>query len=518
MPLPKYVDCKYSLFVSYAHADDASNNNWVSALEKAVWRRLEKLDKSVLRKGLHLSKVNGPEAGRLEAALQERVSESFAMLIVVGSQYVDSGWCEKELELFNATFKEEGFCDRLIIAAMSKESVEAAQKKETWKKLVPVDQIWIPFFDEQGKRLTPKLTADDFTPEFWDAVEKLTDIVIAKIEENVEEPDTDMSEPEAVRAFAARSSRRVLIGAGTDDLTKVIDELRSKFAANPAFDVSLLDPRRLLAWEKSGDLEDVMRGHDVLVAPFSDAKPLLSLAGAGGHLAIEQREWERLDKSIPIIWYRAEHRNGAPQSATGGSAPAHKRFIDGLNPVYASYEAIEASLCKKASSKSKVVVYVEKNPAQTTLWRPLGDRMVQLWNELAMADPAPSGLVLNVRSLDIDRLDKDQSVTDADAVVLLCGNTHPTSLMAHIDLVEDALCMTGVPSGIVALLVPPIDPLKVNFPQHGWDYYRFSSVTPPGIRELEHDTVGLKEFLREVRNRCATRASDAGRVTAPQLN
>src|SRR5215471_1177833 len=108
MPLPRYVDCKYSLFVSYAHADDASNNNWVSALEKAVWRRLEKLDKSVLRKGLHLSKVNGPEAGRLEAALRERVKESFAMLIVVGSQYVDSGWCEKELELFNATFKEEG--------------------------------------------------------------------------------------------------------------------------------------------------------------------------------------------------------------------------------------------------------------------------------------------------------------------------------------------------------------------------------------------------------------------------
>ena len=111
--LPKYKDCEYSLFISYAHDDDDSQNNWVTNLGNAIQKRLKGADTGNSNKGIYFSKKNGAASGNLDDALREGVRKSFAMLLVVGKQYLGSGWCQKELEYFYEYFGKEGFNSRL---------------------------------------------------------------------------------------------------------------------------------------------------------------------------------------------------------------------------------------------------------------------------------------------------------------------------------------------------------------------------------------------------------------------
>ena len=137
-----FKDCTYSLFISYAHDDDSAGFGWVTSLRNAISQRLDSLDDDIPKMGLHLSMENGPRGGTLGSELQERVEESFGMLLVIGKKYVNSKWCEKELKFFCEHFGEAGLRSRLYIAVMSEAAVNKAQQGEQWKLLMPGDQIW----------------------------------------------------------------------------------------------------------------------------------------------------------------------------------------------------------------------------------------------------------------------------------------------------------------------------------------------------------------------------------------
>jgi hypothetical protein len=212
-----------------------------------------------------------------------------------------------------------------------------------------------------------------------------------------------------------------------------------------------------------------------------------------------------------VLWYRPLAEKD--ETATRASE-RHRAFINELSPVYASDEALETALLGRRRDPANVLIYIEKNPAERRLWKILGERMAELWEELQRTDGGePLGLRLRPRSLDIDKLGHGEPVDDADGVVLLFGNKHPKSLREQINRVEDAIQIGGRRSGVfpgfIAVLVPPHRPDDDQLAEDGWDYYRFRAIhdpPPPQIRELRReDTEDVKMFLREIRDRCRQR-------------
>jgi hypothetical protein len=189
MTLPKYQDCKYSLFISYAHRDDAAENNWISKLKEAIWLRLHDIqDKDIPLQTIHLSGENGPVHGTLSQQLDDRVKSSFSMLLVVGKHYAESGWCDKELQMFKEHFGTTGFTSRLFIIAMTKPAIEKvkASASAVWPELAASHQVWLPMYKEQNPNeplptgANPERT--DFSDDFFSSVRKLTTPLIEAIE------------------------------------------------------------------------------------------------------------------------------------------------------------------------------------------------------------------------------------------------------------------------------------------------------------------------------------------------
>ena len=204
--LPKYEACHYSLFVSYAHGDDESNNYWVTALRDAVWGRLENLNRNITKRQLHFSGTNGPTAGHLTDELRGRVARSFGMLLVVGEQYVSSGWCEKELQLFVEIFGEQAIKTRLFIAAMSEAALSEARKKERWIKLFGDEQIWIAMYDEgDTNKPLPHVPYKKHYPQaFFDKVKDIANPLIARIEQDFKRSEDSVGAQEIVPDTAGR--------------------------------------------------------------------------------------------------------------------------------------------------------------------------------------------------------------------------------------------------------------------------------------------------------------------------
>ena len=196
-----YKDCMYSLFISYAHGDDSSANGWVTSLRDAISQRLDRLDNSIPKLGLHLSHDDGPSGGTLGLELQDRVAKSFGMLLVIGKKYVSSGRCEKELKFFRESFGEAGMESRLYIAVMSEDAVMKAQQGEQWKKLMPADSLWVPMFDEIDHNrplpTTKNHGSTGFPALFFNLASKIADKLIKEIEKDYAQSKQMLPVPDA---------------------------------------------------------------------------------------------------------------------------------------------------------------------------------------------------------------------------------------------------------------------------------------------------------------------------------
>ena len=84
--MKSFNECKYSAFISYAHADDEATDGWISQFSNLLRTRLQnRLGRIGVRQlqDLHLSGRNGPVYGSLPDALLHNVAKSYAMSIVV---------------------------------------------------------------------------------------------------------------------------------------------------------------------------------------------------------------------------------------------------------------------------------------------------------------------------------------------------------------------------------------------------------------------------------------------------
>jgi len=173
----------YSAFISYAHADDVRCHQWVSFFATELQRGLEAVMRGVQLPPVHKSGDNGPVAGALGPELRDRIDKSFAMVLVVHDNYVLSEWCRAELEYFCQRFGEEGCRERLYIVALSEPAVQKVAGGETWKRLLPMGQLWMPFFDEQqrGEPLDIYMAPQLVTPGFKKMFNRLREDFVAKL-------------------------------------------------------------------------------------------------------------------------------------------------------------------------------------------------------------------------------------------------------------------------------------------------------------------------------------------------
>ncbi|MBL8287246.1 MAG: TIR domain-containing protein [Rubrivivax sp.] len=255
---------QYTAFISYAHADDVRCHRWVSFFAEELQRGLEAVMRGVALPPVHLSGDNGPVAGVLGPELRERIDRSFAFVVVVHDNYVQSDWCRQELEYFCQRFGEEGCRERLYVLALSEPAVQKVTAGDTWQRLVPAGQLWMPFFAELDRDepidiyMAPQLVTGAFKTMF----NRLREDFVAKLkaaQAPQQQPIASLASLAAVAAAAAPAPPAPLglaaLGTGTGPAVPVT-AARNGGAAPPAGDVRIYiesNRHELTLWQPLGE-------------------------------------------------------------------------------------------------------------------------------------------------------------------------------------------------------------------------------------------------------------------------
>ncbi len=398
--LPKYKDCEYSLFISYAFDDNDTNNNWVSSLKRAIWKYMSDLKKDLNQKRLldiYFSEENGEAAGSLSAELKEHAEKSFAMLLVVGKNYVTSNYCETELKSFSEIFGDNGAkAHRLYIAVMSEDALIAVQEKETWKKIVTDDSKYQCFFDKNNPH-TPHPAGEwnhyinvQFNDVFYSFVKKLFGPLKAEIIKDYNLPQSPNTNPPHSVVPTNESQKTnnkpltIAVSATATiniELKKKIETLREKLMSHGANLINIdealfadydhtLTEKQLKQLRISKELVSV----DALIVPFEEEHPPLQPCSAldGGHLGILEKVWKDLGKTQNFFWYKPTLEQGVDeQSLEQGVdeqsciSQRHIIKIASLKPVYKTVDDICSQLFghNKTTTDDAIIIRIENNGA-----------------------------------------------------------------------------------------------------------------------------------------------------------
>lgn len=520
--LPRYTDCSFSAFISYAHADNEANLGWVKHFVEALRKSLSgELAREANSKEVHLSQLNGPRAGSLSRELQARIAESFSMIILVGDKYLGSDWCLKELEYFWQQFGRNGLEDRLYVLALSESAMHKVKEKEDWCQLVLSDQVWFQFFDAQkrNKPVDVFFSKENYNSEFssllWEIVQDLS----RKVRRDLQNKTAPPTAPEIYPTFpiAKEAELRVAIGVVTKDLLDAKKGLIQALAAQKEITVTEVLFDSVNQYRMEADLASELENAQVLVLPFSEQGPLVPLAGAGGHLSLQKREWERLGGKRRLLWYSPSVASGAVRKASGADAefitslPAvattQGELINQLRAILAESRSATAVPASRDRPYTKVIMYIESNPKELYEWGSLGQRIKEIWKELTTGRPDERQIVIRPRGFNLDELDRSKHLLDdADGVILLWGKKADSSLISQIDLVEDLMPFDDEPvPGFVAYLIPP-NKDEGPKPARGWNVFRFRKLDDR-IEEVADETDQIRAFLKEILIR-RTRSSE----------
>lgn len=519
--LPSYTDCSFSAFISYAHADDDASLGWVDSFRGALERSLRgelALEKDFKR--VHMSKLNGPIAGSLSKELEDRIAESFSMIIVVGEKYLVSDWCLKELEYFYQRFERNGLEDRLYVLALSESAIERLKDKEGWRQLALPDQVWIPFFDQQNRDEPIFIEKGNYTREFYCRLTDIARDLSRKVRRDLENKTAPPTAPEIYPTFPAAKKVElcVAIGVVTKDLMDAKKALIQALAAQKEITVTEVTFDSVNQYREEAELAPELENAQLLVLPFSEQDPLVPLAGAGGHLSVQKREWERLEGKRRLLWYRPPVASGAVRKAASGAdaefitsllpaATIQDELINQLRAILAESQPATAVPASRDPPYTKVIMYIESNPNELYEWGSLGQRIREIWKELTTGRPNESQIVIWPRGLNLDELARSKHRLDnADGVILLWGTKTDRSLISQIDLVEDLMPFDEpVVPGFVAYLIPPHEDEGPKVAQ-GWNVFRFRK-RGDRIEEVADETDQIRAFLKEILIR-RTRSSE----------
>lgn len=333
MPLLRYRDpsCRHSVFVSYSGADNVGSNGFVNALSDVLHQQLVGYVGAPTAKRAYTYERDPSQSGRLSKQLQAELASSYALLLVVGRQYVESSWCEYELQSFIDAYGEEGLEHRLMIAVMHADALKQVQKGELWRKHVS-GSLWVPMYDEADPNEAMATRRDDddgYRSPFFQAVRRLGNRFYRAVEAELGDDGPtgpagwSQAKPGAMPCAGAAGAKptgggalKLALGPVTPDLEVEAGAVARSIEVALGSPVIRLDDDLLHDFdpefpEVETELQRSLATVDALVMPISHARPLQP-GMPGGHLFLVEQAWRRLDKPRPILWLR-----------TGAGTPRH---------------------------------------------------------------------------------------------------------------------------------------------------------------------------------------------------
>lgn len=530
-------DCKYTAFISYAHADDQTWFGWITHFRNELDRGLATVRRRMKLPPLHLSGDNGPVAGMLGEQLEQRIEESFAMIIVVHDNYAQSDWCLKELEYFRTLFGDDGFRKRLYVVAMSEPAMTSVAGGRAWRELMPgKDQLWMPFFNPMASDrpldiyMAPEVLAPGFREQFLRLREDLEAKLLGSLADppggppgtkpgpvvpvgangSGAKPTVQVDIPTGValpprppvpplpRPTGVTALGFVPAGATAQSLAAVADRLRAA-----GIEV------RTLAQDAVFDDFAAFAGAERLVLAFDDAPLMMASMAPGGHLELQREAWLRKGGASDRVHWLDLRASPAAAAPDAGSAAAYvatqtTETLDAsaLLRLLAPPPPPPPGAAAAAQGARGVRIYIESNTnsKEVNLWLPLGQQIRRKWNEMTRrVDPARvPPLALSTRGLPVDRLDRFRTLDDADGIVLLWGHKDEEALLAQIDKVERKTTPgSEMPPGIVAYLMPPQQSAE-PVPAWGWQVLRFDAQDEAAIDVVADERDQLQGFLAQV--------------------
>ena len=499
--LLRFSECESMVFISYAHADDELNNQWVSnfAIEfkkdlEAALAREKNLGRAQLP-GVYLSKYTGPVSGDLGSQLRQQVEKSFAMFIVVDENYASSDWCLRELQYFNDHFGGAGLDARLSILALRKSPMTAVTAKPAWREIFSQrNPVWRDFVNPNDLKNGPlPVLRDDgrgLTAAFNERYEALRSDLLDKIR-------ADLLPPPVLKPAA-----HWLIGACREELQPAARQLADQLAQYEPL-TALIDAAAL---QSSKLLQAQMQGAQKLILPFNQGQPLIDVI-AGGHIALQIEAWRKLGKPADSLLLLDLSDITATDQTDQQADEQHLKYlaecgVERLSPAPLLARLLPAVAGQKPADKDRpslpVRVFIESNRTETGVWKKLGEQIRNRWDKLLLAHPVDARLSLRTSGFDIDAL-ADFSFNEADGLVMLWGEKDRRSLVNQITAIDDQLAEPA--PAIVARLTPPQPASDQRLPACKWDVLRFSAKGAPPPSTIEPDPGDddiLNSFVNEV--------------------
>lgn len=500
--LPRFLDCAHSIFISYAHADNELNGQWVTDFAKEFSDDLSaelsrhKLDRPL--PGVHLSEFNGPVAGDLGPQLAARVAGAFAMVVVVDRFYASSEWCLRELQFFKQQFGVDGLKQRLYLVALAEQPMAEVAARPAWREcFAGMDPVWVNFYSDDLRRRPVRVLRDDGvapTSAFLDRFDPIRTDLVAKI-------TADLATPAPVAPGA-----RLVLAMGRPELEPALAALHEELRRHDA-GAARLGPEVLMDRQA---LVQQLKDADTLVLPVNGGQPLVPTM-PGGHLAALVRQWKKLGKPDEGLLLLDLSAVPAPVPADAEDL----EFLQSLGRPRLDRDALLRLLFPPPPPGAgagapqppvrPVRLYIESNQNEPWQWKLLGEQIRRRWDRLLGERQVKVPLSLRPSGLNVDQIDLF-NLDDADGLILLWGQKEARSLLSQINLVEDRL--TELAPAIVAYLSPPKPRPERAVPALGWQVLRFNQRDQPPPENLEpeaDDERELTSFLSEVLDRTERR-------------
>lgn len=508
--LPRYKDCKYSLFISYAFDDNDNNNQWVRALKDAIGKCTIDLKKKLGKNwhDIYFSEENGKTVGSLNDELKECVKNSFAMLLIVGNNYVSSTYCEKELKLFSEFFGDDGVKEhRLYIAVMTEEALFTAQENETWKKIV-TDGKYVPFYTQSTPNTVCKtrLTETIFDDSFFENVKKL----ISPLKEVIlndympfQSFNTHQSHSTVQTSESQKTNNESLTIAISDTMTselqKEVEAMQEKFKSHGVRFITI-EKGWYLEYEKEdpkNKIRENLAKADVLIVPFQ-ADQLITRNHPGGHLSILETEWKVYLKRNQdnIFWY-----NPFGDMSSIAKDNRHYEIISNLKPIYQSSDEISSQLMSNVEKSNEIVIHIEED-REIKVYELLSEKIEKVWERVIRNNPTLQAPKIRIESLDLSNLDNKQNEAHGYVLVSHISLKPLDSLKSQITNVQKAFPTKGIRyPGRIALVFP--QNIEPNHHKTEWRTIKCrivgeNQVVPYDIDLSPDGEPDLEEFLKKL--------------------
>jgi hypothetical protein len=458
----------YDAFFSYAHDDDSYHDGWVhdfhEELEKKYGELLRKKisDYPILRKvserepKFFIDNNGLPANGELTHELEDAIKNSEFLFVFVGTKYLDSDWCGKEINSFFKSLSNQNkreIYERLFIIVLEAEALQKSWINSHLGK-AKEEAIYLPFFDDNGSPIPPNLPINNElkpNPKISISLHKLAETMVKRTVHLIEHPGPVLPKPSQLTNGITIGVIRPNLGTATDQL------LEQLLKDNGDIAVEKLTQEDLLSEDVDKILMDKLARSAVFVQPFDHGKVLMRLGGLqGGHLKIQENI---INNRIPIVWWHVPSALGGIEADNeqAETLELHTTYLATLDE-----QARQGDVDEMATHILDIIcphpilpttVFIESTVEDADITRLLGEKLRQLWNS-----NFGSGARLFCSPMPWAELSKARAETlkKCGGVIFIYGHKDIDALIDQIQKFEGMIFDIRIDPGRAVAIVLPI--------------------------------------------------------------